>query len=328
MLSTECYNALARKARSVGLGRASARRNETSAELINGKKIAAEIRSELAEEVRRLSESGTPPGLAAVLVGDDPASALYIGNKERAAADVGVVTETFRLPASASESDVLHLVGQINGDGRFHGIIVQLPLPPQVNADRVALAILPEKDVDGAHPVSMGKLARGEETFVPPTPLGIQKLLIRSGIEVEGRHVVVCGRSNLVGRPVALLLQQKGVGANATVTVCHTGTIDLARYTREADILITAMGQPGLISGDMVKPGAVVIDVATNQVPDASKRQGFRFVGDVDFEGAKEVTSAITPVPGGVGPMTVAMLLSNTVTAAKNARRAVESSVG
>ncbi len=259
------------------------------------------------------------PGLAVIRVGDDPASAVYVRNKERACAEIGVATETFHLPATTSEADVIALIDRLNADDRFHGILVQLPLPRHIDPHRVAFQLALEKDVDGAHPASMGRLARGEPGYVPVTPLGVKVLLQRSGIPVEGRHVVVCGRSTLVGRPAALLFMDKAAGANATVTVCHTGTRDLASITRQADILIAAMGRPSAITADMVRDGAVVVDVGINRVASPTTKSGFRLVGDVDFDAVRQKASAITPVPGGVGPMTVAMLLFQTVQAAKAA---------
>jgi methylenetetrahydrofolate dehydrogenase (NADP+)/methenyltetrahydrofolate cyclohydrolase len=289
-----------------------------TAHIINGTEIAKELRREVAQGVRELQErSGVTPGLAVVLVGDNPASAVYVRNKERACVEAGIFTETFTLPQEATQAEVCSLVERLNQDGRFHGILVQLPLPPQVEEQAVIATIAPEKDVDGLHPVSMGRLLAGRPVFVSCTPAGIQEMLLRSGYSPEGKHVVICGRSDIVGKPLAALLLQKQQGANATVTVCHTGTRDLAALTRQADILIAAMGRPAAITADMVKEGAVVIDVGINRVEDASRERGYRLVGDVDFEGVMEKAEAITPVPGGVGPMTVAMLVRNTLKAAQ-----------
>ena len=288
--------------------------------LLDGQAIATDVQKHLSERVRKLSVKGIIPGLAAVLVGDDPASALYVSNKSKAANSIGVYTKTQSMPADVSTNELLETIESLNQDDNIHGIIVQLPLPPHINRDEVASCISLAKDVDGAHPVSMGKLARGEESFVPPTPLGIVEILRHSNIKYDACHIVICGRSNLVGRPLSLLLQRKLTGGNATVTVCHSKTTDLGIYTTQADILVTAMGEPNLITKDMVKKGAIVIDVGTNRVPDSKKKQGYRFVGDVDFDNVSTVASAITPVPGGVGPMTVTMLLSNTVLATERSQ--------
>ncbi len=285
--------------------------------LLDGEAIAAEVQKELSERVRKLSMNGVVPGLAAVLVGDDPASGLYVGNKSKAANSIGVYTETHKMGADTSTNTLLGTIKSLNQNAKIHGIIVQLPLPSHINSDEVAAAIALEKDVDGAHPTSMGRLARGEEAFVPPTPLGIVEILERSNIQYDNGHIVICGRSNLVGRPLSLLLQRKITGGNATVTVCHSKTVGLEQYTTQADVLIAAMGRPNLITKTMVKQDAVIIDVGTNRVPDSQKKQGYRFVGDVDFDNVRSLASAITPVPGGVGPMTVTMLLSNTVFAAE-----------
>jgi methylenetetrahydrofolate dehydrogenase (NADP+)/methenyltetrahydrofolate cyclohydrolase len=286
-----------------------------SVNLLDGQAIATEVQEHLSDRARNLSAKGIIPGLAAVLVGDDPASGLYVGNKSRAANNIGVHANTHKMSANVSTAELLATVENLNRDNDIHGIIVQLPLPPHINPDEVASTISPTKDVDGAHPISMGKLARGEEAFVPPTALGIVEILERSNIKYDDCHVVICGRSNLVGRPLSLLLQRKVTGGNATVTICHSKTVGLGNYTRQADILITAMGQPNLVTKDMVKEGAIVIDVGTNRIPDPKKKQGYRFVGDVDFDNVSKIASAITPVPGGVGPMTVTMLLWNTVLA-------------
>ncbi|MBI4198074.1 MAG: bifunctional 5,10-methylenetetrahydrofolate dehydrogenase/5,10-methenyltetrahydrofolate cyclohydrolase [Chloroflexi bacterium] len=289
-----------------------------TAKVIDGVQIAQQVRDEVAASVRDMARRrGVTPGLAVVLVGDNPASASYVRGKEKACQEVGIVTETFHLPGDATEGQVLALVEQLNSDSRYHGILTQLPFPPQVHEATVVRSLNPAKDVDGLHPYSEGLLAMGEPRFIPATPYGIQQLLVRTGNDPAGKHVVVCGRSNLVGRPLALLLAQKQEGANATVTLCHTGTRDLAYFTRQADILVAAMGRPWVIKGEMVKPGAVVIDVGINRVEDKTRRQGYRLVGDVDYDAVKEAAGAITPVPGGVGPMTVAMLLVNTLKAAQ-----------
>ncbi|MCI0880411.1 MAG: bifunctional methylenetetrahydrofolate dehydrogenase/methenyltetrahydrofolate cyclohydrolase FolD [Chloroflexi bacterium] len=286
--------------------------------ILDGTALAQEIRDEVAGGVKEMGRNHrVTPGLAAVLVGDDPASGIYVRNKRRACDEVGMFSETFLMPADASQADVVAQVEQLNRDVRFHGILVQLPLPPQVDEQAVIEAVDPDKDIDGIHPFNMGKLAQGRPDFIPGTPAGIQQILLRNGYDPAGRHVVICGRSNIVGRPLAILLMQRQDGANATVTVCHTRTKDLAQFTRQADILVAAMGQPRAITADMVKEGVVVIDVGINRVDDPSRRRGYRLVGDVDFEGVSEKAEAITPVPGGVGPMTIAMLLVNTLTAAR-----------
>ena len=288
-----------------------------SAQIINGTEIAREVREEVARGVRELKErSGITPGLAAVLVGDDPASDTYVRSKGRACEEAGIFSETFHLSATTPQAELLGLIQRLNADSRFHGILVQLPLPPHLDEGEVIRALDPDKDVDGLHPVNMGRLVAGNARYVPGTPAGIQQLLLRTGHRPEGEHVVVCGRSAIVGKPMAILLLQKQEGANATVTVCHTATRDLGAITRQADILIVAAGRPKTITADMVKEGVVVVDVGINRVEDASRRQGYRLVGDVDFEPVAEVAAAITPVPGGVGPMTVAMLVHNTLKAA------------
>lgn len=287
---------------------------------IDGTAIAAEIRAEVAERAARLRARGVTPGLAAVLVGDDPASISYVTAKAKACEEVGMASQTFRLPASTSQDELLTLISKLNADAAFHGILPQLPLPPQIDERRVLDTLSPAKDVDGLHPVNLGRLLRGETTGpIPCTPHGVLQLLARTGNDPAGKHVVVVGRSTLVGRPVAVILSNKAEGANATVTICHTGTRDLARHTREADILVVAAGRPKTITAEMVKPGAVVIDVGTNRIDDATRERGWRLVGDTDYAAVREVASFITPVPGGVGPMTIAMLLVNTVAAAEKA---------
>jgi len=288
-----------------------------TARLIDGLAISASIRADLKERVARLRGSGTDPGLAFVIVGDDPASASYVRGKARACHETGLHSETIRLPEWTGEKELLALVDQLNRDPTWHGMIVQLPLPRQIDPLSVATAIDPDKDVDAAHPYNLGRLLAGMPGPKPCTPAGIQQLLLRTGNDPAGKHVVVVGRSNIVGKPLAALLMQKQQGANATVTVCHTATRHLGHHTRDADILVVAAGSPNAVTADMVKPGAVVIDVGNNRVPDPTRRAGSRMAGDVDFEAVREVASWITPVPGGVGPMTVTMLLANTVAAAE-----------
>ena len=288
-----------------------------AAKIIDGIAISEVIRSELKEKVARLSANGTTPGLGVILVGDNPASRSYVTAKERACERIGIYSDDNRMPADTSEADLLNKIDQMNQDPRIHGILVQLPLPKHIDESTILLAIDPAKDVDGFHPMNVGKMMIGEETFFPCTPHGVVQMLMRSGIETAGKHVVVVGRSNIVGKPVANMLLQKKEGANATVTLCHTGTTDLRSFTRQADILIAASGWPNTITTDMIKPDAVVIDVGVNRVQDASKKNGYRLVGDVDFDGASTVASHITPVPGGVGPMTITMLLYNTVLSAE-----------
>ncbi|MBC7349813.1 MAG: bifunctional 5,10-methylene-tetrahydrofolate dehydrogenase/5,10-methylene-tetrahydrofolate cyclohydrolase [Candidatus Aminicenantes bacterium] len=287
------------------------------AKIISGKEVAASIREELKQRTARLKEKRLTPGLGVILVGEDPASVSYVTAKAKGAEEVGIFEETVRLPAESTEEEILKTVDRLNRDPRFHGVLVQLPLPKWVNPDKVINYISPQKDVDGFHPINVGKLLRGEPCPLPCTPYGVQQLLVRSGYSPEGKHVVVCGRSNIVGKPLVAMLMQKKPGANATVTVCHTGTRDLKKFTLQADILVAAMGAPRAITADMVREGCVVIDVGVNRVPDPSSPKGFRLVGDCDFEAIKEKAEAITPVPGGVGPMTVTMLLMNTIEAAE-----------
>lgn len=277
-----------------------------TAEIIDGKQIALDIRAEVKEEVKVLVDKDVTPGLATVLVGDDPASAVYVRSKRKACADAGIKAWDHDLPASTPQNDLLDLIADLNSDDAVHGILVQLPLPGHIDEQAVLEAVSPDNDADGFHPMNLGRVLTGQRLVAPATPAGIQELLIRSNIETSGAEVVIVGRSNIVGKPLAALMMQKGPGANSTVTVCHTGTRGLSDHTRKADILVAAIGRAHAITGPMVKPGATVIDVGINRTEDG-------LVGDVDFEAVKEVASAITPVPGGVGPMTIAMLLKNTV---------------
>ncbi|MBM3947649.1 MAG: bifunctional 5,10-methylenetetrahydrofolate dehydrogenase/5,10-methenyltetrahydrofolate cyclohydrolase [SAR202 cluster bacterium] len=287
------------------------------ASIINGTEIAAQVKAEVAQGVAEVKQRhGVTPGLAVVLVGDDPASAVYVASKQKAASEAGMHAEDHKLATATPMEAMEALLKRLNADANVHGILIQLPLPKHLNEHAVMERISPDKDVDGLHPVNMGLLLAGRPRFVPATPAGIQQLLLRTGHSPEGKHVVVCGRSDIVGKPVAALLMHKAPGANATVTVCHTGTRDLPSLTRQADILIAAMGRAGSIKADMVKDGVVVIDVGTNRFEDASKKSGYRLVGDVDYEVVSKRAAAITPVPGGVGPMTIAMLLANTLKAA------------
>lgn len=288
-----------------------------TARLIEGLPIAAAIRENLKERVAKLRAKGIEPGLAFVIVGDNPASISYVRSKAQGCEDIGMKSQTINLPESTTEAELLDLVRKLNADPACHGMIVQLPLPAGIDPNLVAMTIAPEKDADAANPVNIGRLLMGMEGPKPPTPTGVQELLVRSGNDPAGKHVVIVGRSNLVGKPLAAILIQKAAGANATVTVCHTVTRDLSSFTREADILVAAVGIPNTITAEMVKPGAVVIDVGNNRVPDSTRKSGTRMTGDVDFEGVKEVAGWITPVPGGVGPMTVTLLLANAVAAAE-----------
>ena len=288
------------------------------AEIIDGLSVARSIREEAARDAALLTRRGVRPGLAVVLAGEDPASTVYVRSKGKACDEAGMHSVTMRLPAASSQSELLDVVATLNSDSLVHGILVQMPLPKHLDADAVIRSIDPRKDVDGFHPVNVGKLLIGErDGFVPCTPAGIQELLRRSGVETSGADCVIVGRSNIVGKPMAALLMQDAAGANGTVTVCHRHTRDLASHVRRADIVIAAAGRAGLITGDMVKPGAVVIDVGMNRIADNAAPRRYRLVGDVDFESVREVASKITPVPGGVGPMTIAMLLANTVKAAR-----------
>ncbi len=277
-----------------------------TAHIIDGKAIAQEVRAEWKIRADALKARGITPGLAVIIVGEDPASKVYVGNKVKACAELGLHSEHIALPADTSESTLLAKIAELNANPAIHGFLVQLPLPKHINSDKVLLAISPNKDVDGFHPINVGALVIGNTLFPPCTPWGAMKLLEKSGVSIEGKHAVVVGRSNIVGKPMALMLLQQ----NATVTICTSKTVDLARYTRDADILVVATGKPQMITGDMIKPGAAVIDVGINRLPNG------KLVGDVDFDSAKEVAGWITPVPGGVGPMTITMLLANTVQAA------------
>lgn len=292
-----------------------------SAQIISGTEIAKEIRGELKERVAALvAEHGVTPGLATVLVGEDPASQMYVGMKNRVAGEMGIHSRQHTLPADTSQEELLGLVTGLNADPQIHGILVQLPLPEHIDEGAVIETIDPAKDVDGFHPMSVGRLATDSGSFFPPcTPAGVVEMLLRSGHDPSGKHVVIVGRSNIVGRPLASLLLRKARGGNATVTVCHSRTADLAAETRRADILVVAMGRPEMITAEMVRPGAVVIDVGTNRVDDPGSERGYRVCGDVVFDEVKEVAGAISPVPGGVGPMTITMLLSNTVESATRA---------
>ena len=286
-----------------------------SAIIIDGKQVAADIRAEVAQKVVELKKNGKNPCLAVILVGENPASVSYVTGKQKALAEVGMQDRSVHLPENTSEEDLLKLIDQLNNDDTVHGILVQLPLPKHINEDKVIMAISPEKDVDGFHPVNVGNMMIGRPGFLPCTPHGIIVLLQRMGIETSGKHAVVIGRSNIVGKPVSVLLAQKTV--NCTVTLCHTGTKNLPEITKQADIVVVASGHPHTLTGDMIKQGAVVIDVGVNRIPDSSKKSGFRLVGDCDFDDLKEKASFITPVPGGVGPMTIAMLMVNTLESAE-----------
>lgn len=289
-----------------------------SARILDGKAVGKAIRAEVAEEVARLKAQGVTPGLAVVLVGENPASQVYVRMKGRACEEAGMHSEIVRLPAEATEEELLATVDRLNEDPAIHGMLVQLPLPAHIAEEAVLLRIDPRKDVDGFHPMNVGKVVLGDPSgFRPATPYGVQELLRRSGVDTKGAHAVIVGRSLIVGRPMANLLVQKGPGADATVTICHSRTKDIGAVTRTADILIVAIGKPEFVTGDMVKPGAVVVDVGINRVDDPSKEKGYRLVGDVAYDSAAAVASAITPVPGGVGPMTIAMLLRNTLQAAQ-----------
>jgi len=289
-----------------------------SAKIIDGNAIGKAVREELRAEVADMRSRGIVPGLTVVLVGEDAASEVYVRMKGKAADELGMKSDTIRLPADTSERDLLALIDRLNADRAVHGILVQLPLPKHMDSQKVLLRMSPDKDVDGFHPVSVGRLVIGDRTgFRPCTPAGVQELIVRSGVDPRGQHLVVVGRSLIVGRPVANIFLQDAPGANATVTVCHTKTKDLTSITRQGDILVVAAGRPEVVTGEQIKPGAVVIDVGVNRVDDATAKKGYRLVGDVKFSEAVEVASLITPVPGGVGPMTIALLMKNTVQAAR-----------
>lgn len=286
------------------------------ATIIDGKQIAADTRAEVAERTAKLKEKGITPCLAVILVGENPASVSYVTGKRKALAECGMEDRSLDLPAETTEAELLDLIAKLNADDSVHGILVQLPLPKHIDEEKVLLAIDPAKDVDGFHPVNVGNMVIGKKAFLPCTPHGIIVLLQKMGIETSGKHAVVIGRSNIVGKPVSLLLARRDT--NCTVTMCHTGTKNMAEIVKQADIIVAASGHPNTVTADMVKDGAVVIDVGVNRIPDATKKSGFRLVGDVDFEAIKEKASFITPVPGGVGPMTIAMLMVNTLESAEN----------
>ena len=292
-----------------------------TARLLDGVAMGRAIRQEVAQDVARLVQVGIKPGLAVVLVGEDPASQVYVRSKGKACEEAGMHSVTIRLPAATSQAELLATIDKLNADPAIHGMLVQLPLPKGMNSEQVLRRIDPRKDVDGFHPENVGKLVTGDPTaFRPATPYGVQQMLVRSGVETKGAHAVIIGRSNIVGKPMANLLIQQGPGGDATVTVCHSRTRDLPAIARQADILIAAIGKAEFVTADMVRPGAVVIDVGINRVDDASKEKGYRLCGDVAFEPVAAIASAITPVPGGVGPMTIAMLLKNTLQAAEPTR--------
>ena len=286
------------------------------ATIFDGKQIAADTRAEVAKKTEELKGKGITPCLAVILVGENPASVSYVTGKQKALAECGMEDRSVHLPESTTEEELLSLIDKLNADKTVHGILVQLPLPKHINEEKVLLAINPEKDVDGFHPVNVGNMVIGKKAFLPCTPHGIIVLLKKMGIETSGKHAVVIGRSNIVGKPVSILLARRET--NCTVTMCHTGTKNMAEIVRQADIIVAASGHPNTVTADMVKEGAVVIDVGVNRIPDSTKKSGFRLVGDVDFEAIKEKASFITPVPGGVGPMTIAMLMQNCLLAADN----------
>ncbi|MCU0859654.1 MAG: bifunctional methylenetetrahydrofolate dehydrogenase/methenyltetrahydrofolate cyclohydrolase FolD [Thermoplasmata archaeon] len=288
------------------------------ADIINGNEVAKSIRAELKEEISRMRAKGVTPGLVVIIVGEDPASQVYVRKKGEACTELGMNSETIRLPASTTDRELLDLIEKFNKDPKWDGILVQLPLPKHISEEKVLMRIDPSKDVDGFHPVNVGKMVVGAaDCYLPCTPAGIQELLVRSGNDPKGKHVVVLGRSNIVGKPITNILLQKAPGADATVTICHSRTADLNHHTKQADILIAAMGVPNFVKADMVRDGVVVIDVGVNRVSDPNAKGGCRLVGDVDFNAVKEKAKAITPVPGGVGPMTITMLMKNTVKASK-----------
>jgi methylenetetrahydrofolate dehydrogenase (NADP+) / methenyltetrahydrofolate cyclohydrolase len=290
-----------------------------TAKIIDGKQIAANMRAKLRADVAALAKKGIVPGLGVILVGDDPASKSYVAAKQKACEEIGIYSDDNRLSASISQKELMAHINRLNKDPRIHGILTQLPLPKHFDELEVLMSIDPAKDVDGFHPINVGKMVTGQKSFLPCTPHGVIQLLIKSGVKIEGANVVIVGRSNIVGKPLANILIQKSPLGNATVTICHTRTKNLAKHTKDADIVIAAAGHPNTITADMIKDGAVVIDVGVNRIEDSTKKAGYRLVGDVDFENVKEKASLITPVPGGVGPMTITMLLYNTVESAKNA---------
>lgn len=285
--------------------------------LLNGKETSEKMRAEMKTEIAALKERGLIPGLAVILIGDNPPSVSYVKGKEKACEEIGIMSRVYRFDKTYKEDDLLRLITGLNGEPAIHGILVQVPLPAHINEEKVLNAISPDKDVDGFHPVNIGKMMIGADCFLPCTPHGIQQLILRNGIEISGRHVVIVGRSNIVGKPLAMILIQKKAGANATVTICHTGTRDLAEYTRRADILVLAAGKPDTVTADMIKEGAAVILVGQNWLEDKTKKSGFRVIGDADFDELSKKAGAITPVLGGVGPMTITMLLFNTLASAK-----------
>ncbi len=287
--------------------------------ILSGKELAEKMRQEMKSEIDELkTHHNLVPGLAVVLIGDNPASLSYVKGKEKACAQVGILSREYKFDADYKEEQLLKLIRELNNDPSIHGILVQLPLPDHINEEKILYAIDPTKDVDGFHPVNIGKMMIGAPSFLPCTPHGIQQLLLRNNIEISGKHVVIVGRSNIVGKPLAMILVQKNPGANATVTMCHTRTKNMAELTKLADILVVAAGRPHTVNADMVKQGAVVIDVGVNRVEDKTKKRGYRLIGDVEFDEVSEKASAISPVPGGVGPMTITMLLHNTIQSAKN----------
>lgn len=287
--------------------------------ILRGKELAEKMRQEMKSEIDELkTHHKLVPGLAVVLIGDNPASLSYVKGKEKACAQVGILSREYKFDADYKEEQLLKLIRELNNDPSIHGILVQLPLPDHINEEKILYAIDPTKDVDGFHPVNIGKMMIGAPSFLPCTSHGIQQLLLRNNIEISGKHVVIVGRSNIVGKPLAMILVQKNPGANATVTMCHTRTKNMAELTKLADILVVAAGRPHTVNADMVKQGAVVIDVGVNRVEDKTKKRGYRLIGDVEFDEVSEKASAISPVPGGVGPMTITMLLHNTIQSAKN----------
>ena len=290
--------------------------------LIDGKAVAAQIQGELTQRIAALKARGIQPGLAFVRVGEDPASKVYVGRKEKACAELGIVSETHVLPEQTSEADLLALLAKLNTDSRLHGILVQAPLPKQIRQEVVYATVRPTKDVDGFHPINVGKLMLGDETgFQPCTPAGVRELLVRAGVKTDGAEVIILGRGNIVGKPMAAMLCQKGKAANATVTICHSATRDIKAHCQRADIIVAAMGVAEFLKADMVKPGAAVMDVGVNRVTDSTSKTGTKLVGDVDFAAVQPIAGKITPNPGGVGPMTIAMLMQNTVRAAEMATK-------